>query len=35
MHQLLLKTWEQPDGHELSIRAIVLSSSAAQPDWIP
>ena len=35
LHQLLLKTWEQPDGHELSIRAIVLSSSVAQPDWLP
>jgi len=35
LHQLLLKTWEQPDGHELSIHAIVLSVSPAQPDWAP
>lgn len=34
-HQLLLKTWEQPDGHQLSIQAIVLSSSDAPPDWTP
>jgi len=35
MHQLLLKSWEQPDGHQLSIQAIVLSASDAQPDWVP
>lgn len=35
MHQLLLKSWEQPDGHLLSIRAIVLSASEAEPDWAP
>lgn len=34
-HQLLLKSWEQPDGHELSVSAIVLSTSADRPDWQP
>jgi hypothetical protein len=35
LHQLWLKTWEQPDGHQLTIQAIVLSSSEARPDWVP
>ena len=35
MHQLLLKTWEQPDGHQLAVHAIVLSTSDARPDWRP
>jgi len=35
MHQLLLKSWEQPDGHLLSIQAVVLSTSDAQPGWVP
>lgn len=35
LHQLLLKSWEQPDGHELSLWAVVLSSSADRPDWQP
>jgi hypothetical protein len=34
-HQLLLKSWEQPDGHQLSVQAIVLSTSDAQPNWQP
>lgn len=34
-HQLLLKSWEQPDGHELSVSAIVLSTTADRPDWQP
>jgi hypothetical protein len=34
-HQLLLKTWEQPDGHQLTIQTVVLSSSDRQPDWLP
>jgi hypothetical protein len=34
-HQLLLKSWEQPDGHQLAVHAIVLSSSGTQPDWVP
>ncbi len=34
-HQMWLKTWEQPDGHELSVYAVVLSSVDRQPDWIP
>ena len=34
-HQLLLKSWEQPDGHELSLSAIVLSTFADRPDWQP
>ncbi len=35
MHQLWLKTWEQPDGHELSVHAIVLSASDHPPPWKP
>ena len=34
-HLLLLKTWEQPYGHQLYMQAIVLSSTDAKPDWIP
>ena len=34
-HQMLLKTWEQPDGHQLFVQAIVLSSSKEQPAWQP
>lgn len=34
-HQLLLKTWEQPDGHQLSVHGVVLSSSQERPDWEP
>jgi hypothetical protein len=34
-HQLLLKTWEQPDGHQLYVQAIVLSATDAKPDWTP
>ncbi len=35
LHQLWLKTWEQPDGHQLTVQAIVLSSSDTRPDWTP
>lgn len=34
-HLLLLKTWEQPDGHQLYVQAVVLSADASQPDWVP
>jgi hypothetical protein len=35
MQLLLLKSYRQPDGHQLYVQAIVLSSSEAQPDWLP
>lgn len=35
LHQLFLKSWEQPDGHQLYVQAIMLSSSEGQPDWLP
>lgn len=35
LHQMWLKTWEQPDGDELYLHAVVLSSSDSQPDWTP
>lgn len=34
-HQLLLKTWEQPDGHQLYIQAVVLSGAETMPEWTP
>jgi hypothetical protein len=34
-HQMWLKTWEQPDGHQLSVQAIVLSASQDRPAWQP
>lgn len=34
-HLLLLKSWEQPDGHQLYMQAIVLSVNDTKPDWIP
>lgn len=34
-HLLLLKSWEQPDGHQLYVQAIVLSATDAKPDWTP
>jgi len=34
-HLLLLKTWEQPYGHQLYVQAILLSSTDAKPDWTP
>ncbi len=34
-HMLLLKTWEQPDGHQLAIHAIALTSENREPDWRP
>jgi hypothetical protein len=34
-HQLLLKSWEQPDGHQLYLQALVLSATDAKPDWAP
>lgn len=35
LHQLWLKTWEQPDGHQLYVKAIVLSKSDQPPAWQP
>jgi hypothetical protein len=35
MQLLLLKSYRQPDGHQLYVQAVVLSSSEAQPDWLP
>lgn len=35
LHQMWLKSWEQPDGDELYIKAVVLSASDAQPNWTP
>ncbi len=35
LHQMWLKSWEQPDGHQLYVHAVVLSSSDVQPDWTP
>ena len=35
MQLLLLKSYRQPDGHQLYVQVIVLSSSDAQPDWLP
>lgn len=32
---LFLKSWRQPDGHQLFIQAVVLSSSDVRPDWHP
>ena len=34
-HLLLLKTWEQPYGHQLYVQAIILSATDARPDWTP
>jgi hypothetical protein len=34
-HLLLLKTWEQPYGHQLYVQAIVLSATDTKPDWTP
>ena len=34
-HQLLLKSWEQPYGHQLYMQAIVLSATDTKPDWTP
>ena len=35
LHQMWLKSWEQPDGHELYIKAVILSTSEEKPDWTP
>jgi hypothetical protein len=35
LHQMWLKTWEQPDGHQLTVHAIVLSTSDQPPPWQP
>lgn len=35
MQLLLLKSYRQPDGHQLYVQVIVLSSSETQPDWVP
>lgn len=32
---LFLKSWRQPDGHQLYIQAVVLSSTDVEPDWHP
>lgn len=32
---LLLKSWQQPDGHRLHIQEMVLSTSETKPDWVP
>lgn len=34
-HLLLLKTWEQPYGHQLYVQIIVLSTTDTKPDWAP
>jgi hypothetical protein len=35
-HQsLILRTWQQPEGHTIQVQAMVLSTSRAKPDWIP
>ena len=34
-HLLLLKTWEQPYGHQLYVQAVILSTVDAKPDWTP
>lgn len=35
LHQMWLKTWEQPDGHQLTVQAIVLTTSDVEPAWQP
>ncbi len=35
LHQMWLKSWEQPDGDELFVQAIVLSVSESKPVWTP
>ncbi|WP_447977984.1 hypothetical protein [Candidatus Nitrospira bockiana] len=32
---LLLRSWQQPEGHRLEVQAVVLSADDAKPDWIP
>jgi hypothetical protein len=32
---LILRTWQQPEGHIIHVQAMVLSSDGAKPDWIP
>jgi len=32
---LLLKTWDQPYGHQLYVQTVVLSTTDIKPDWIP
>jgi hypothetical protein len=34
-HLLLLKTWEQPDGHQLEVFAIALTVEKSPPEWRP
>jgi hypothetical protein len=34
-HLLLLKTWEQPDGHQLEVFAIALTVEKRPPEWRP
>ncbi|ALA58412.1 hypothetical protein [Nitrospira moscoviensis] len=34
-HLMWLKTWEQPDGHQLFVQAVVLSSDDVRPEWSP
>lgn len=33
--ELLVRSWEQPDGHSLYVQVMVLSSSETRPDWVP
>jgi hypothetical protein len=35
LHQMWLKSWGQPDGHQLYIQAIVLTTSESEPAWRP
>ena len=34
-HMLFMKSSEQPDGHQLYVQAVMLSSRDARPDWTP
>jgi hypothetical protein len=33
--QLLLRSWQQPEGHSLHVQAMVLSSTETRPEWTP
>jgi hypothetical protein len=32
---LILRTWQQPEGHTIQVQAMVLSPDGAKPDWTP
>jgi hypothetical protein len=34
-YTLLLKSWQQPDGHQLYIQAVILAVTDSKPDWVP